>query len=108
MRTIYEKMVNEAMGAQRADVSILLEKRGTDFHVKDGKPYVDAVNAMTVGNGQSKAVTDVMENSLRQNIDKFESTHQVLAAAPVRACKSCASASCVDFRHQYCEYRNAV
>lgn len=29
-------------------------------------------------------------------------------AAPVRACKNCASASVVDFRHQYCEYREAV
>jgi len=29
-------------------------------------------------------------------------------AAPVRACKNCASASLVDFRHQYCEYREAV
>jgi len=30
------------------------------------------------------------------------------AAAPVRACKDCAAACLVDFRHQYCEYRDAV
>lgn len=30
------------------------------------------------------------------------------AAAPVRACKNCASAATVDFRHEYCQYREAV
>ncbi len=30
------------------------------------------------------------------------------AAAPVRACKDCAAACLVDFRHQYCEYKDAV
>ena len=69
MKTIYEKMVNESMGAQRADVSILLEKRGTDYHVKDGKPYVDAVNAMTVGNGQCKAVIDLHKTSVNAHYD---------------------------------------
>lgn len=29
-------------------------------------------------------------------------------AAPARICKNCASASCVDFRHEYCQYREAV
>jgi hypothetical protein len=34
--------------------------------------------------------------------------HKDWAAAPVRACKDCAAACLVDFRHQYCEYRDAV
>lgn len=31
-----------------------------------------------------------------------------IPAAPARICKNCASASCVDFRHEYCQYREAV
>ncbi|MDO9538666.1 MAG: DUF2193 domain-containing protein [Methanocalculus sp.] len=34
--------------------------------------------------------------------------HKDWAAAPVRACKDCAAACLVDFRHQYCEYKDAV
>ncbi len=34
--------------------------------------------------------------------------HKETPAAPVRACKDCAAACLVDFRHQYCEYRDAV
>jgi len=34
--------------------------------------------------------------------------HKETPAAPVRACKDCAAACLVDFRHQYCEYKNAV
>ncbi|MCP1714799.1 hypothetical protein J2T58_000644 [Methanocalculus alkaliphilus] len=34
--------------------------------------------------------------------------HKETAAAPVRSCKDCAAACLVDFRHQYCEYRDAV
>ena len=31
-----------------------------------------------------------------------------IPAAPARICKNCASASCADFRHEYCQYREAV
>ena len=31
-----------------------------------------------------------------------------IPAAPARICKNCASASCVDFRHEYCQYKDAV
>ncbi len=31
-----------------------------------------------------------------------------IPAAPSRICKDCASASCIDFRHEYCQYREAV
>ncbi len=34
--------------------------------------------------------------------------HKEAAASPVRGCKDCASASLVDFRHAYCQYREAV
>ena len=34
--------------------------------------------------------------------------HKENAFSPVRGCKDCASASLVDFRHSYCQYREAV
>ncbi|EHQ34942.1 DUF2193 domain-containing protein [Methanoplanus limicola] len=70
--TIYEKMINEAMGAQYADVSILKEKRGKDFKVADGKPYVDAVNKMTVADGQSEAVFGLHKISVNAHFDNLK------------------------------------
>ncbi|WOF16611.1 DUF2193 domain-containing protein [Methanoplanus sp. FWC-SCC4] len=67
--SIYQKMIDEAMGAQRADVSVLKAKRGTDFKVKDGQAYVDAVNKMTAGEGQSKAVIDLHKYSVNAHFD---------------------------------------
>lgn len=71
--TIYGKMIDEAMGAQRADVSILQKKRGTDFKVKDGKPYVDAVNKMKAGEGQSKTVFDLHVESVNAHFNTLAS-----------------------------------
>jgi len=34
--------------------------------------------------------------------------HKETPASPARVCKGCASASLVDFRHSYCQYREAV
>ncbi len=34
--------------------------------------------------------------------------HKETAASPARACKDCAAASLMDFRHAYCQYREAV
>lgn len=34
--------------------------------------------------------------------------HKEDAASPVRGCKNCASAALVDFRHHYCQWREAV
>jgi hypothetical protein len=34
--------------------------------------------------------------------------HKETPASPARVCKGCASASLVDFRHAYCQYREAV
>ena len=69
MENLYKKMIDEAMGAQWADVNILKEKRGKEFHVTDGKPYVDAVNKMTVGEGQSKTVIDLHVKSVNAHYD---------------------------------------
>ncbi len=34
--------------------------------------------------------------------------HKESAASPARVCKDCAAASLIDFRHSYCQYREAV
>jgi hypothetical protein len=34
--------------------------------------------------------------------------HPETIAAPARVCKDCASASMIDFRHEYCQWREAV
>jgi len=34
--------------------------------------------------------------------------HKETHASPVRACKNCASACIVDFRHEYCQWKEAV
>ncbi|MDM7934469.1 MAG: DUF2193 domain-containing protein [Methanothrix sp.] len=34
--------------------------------------------------------------------------HKEIPASPARVCKDCASASLMDFRHSYCQYREAV
>lgn len=61
---VYEKMVKEALAAQKADLGVIREKRGKEFKVTDAKPYVDAVNGMTVGKGQSKEVIDLHVKSV--------------------------------------------
>jgi hypothetical protein len=73
MATIYEKMVNEAIGAVKAVMSVNAEKRGGTFKVTDAKPYVDAVNQMKPGEGQSKEVFDLHINSVNAHYDTLTS-----------------------------------
>ena len=46
--SLYEKMINEAVGATKAVFGVNKANRGGTFKVTDAKPYVDAVNKMTV------------------------------------------------------------
>lgn len=69
MVKIYEKMINEAMAAQHADVEVLKKKRGLKFHMKDAAAYVDAVNKMTVGEKQSAAVIDLHKESVKTHFN---------------------------------------
>lgn len=66
---IYEKMINEALAAQKADVGVIKKKRGTKFKISDAKPYVDAVNGMKPGDGQAKTVFDLHINSVNAHYD---------------------------------------
>ena len=65
MSEIYEKMVKEAMAAQRADVDTINKNRGGKFKITDTKPYLDVVNDMSVADGQSKSVIDLHVNSVK-------------------------------------------
>ena len=66
---VYEKMIAEALAAQKADVGVIKEKRGTKFKLSDAKPYVDAVNGMKPGDGQAKTVFDLHINSVNAHYD---------------------------------------
>lgn len=65
MKEIYEKMIREAMSAQRADVDVIKKKRGTSFSLTDAKVYMTAVDKMTAAKGQSKAVIDLHKVSVK-------------------------------------------
>ena len=72
MEKLYKKMIDEAMGAQRADVNILKAKRGGPFKVADGQGYVDAVNKMKAEGDQSKAVMDLHVQSVNAHFDTLK------------------------------------
>lgn len=56
---LYEKMVNEAVGATKSVFNVIKQKRGGTFNFTHCKPYVDAVNKMKPLEGQSKEVFDL-------------------------------------------------
>jgi len=58
-KALYEKMIAEAAAAADADLGVIAEKRGGPFVFTDAQPYVDAVNGMKPGEGQSKEVFDL-------------------------------------------------
>ncbi|HOB17251.1 MAG TPA: DUF2193 domain-containing protein [Candidatus Methanoculleus thermohydrogenotrophicum] len=64
MRELYEKMINEAMAAQRADVDTVKARRGQKFVIEDTKPYVNVARKMTAIGDQSQAVIDLHKNSV--------------------------------------------
>jgi hypothetical protein len=64
MKNLYEKMIKEAMAAQRADVLTIAKKRGTEFSMADSKPYLEAVSGMTAIEGQSQAVINLHKESV--------------------------------------------
>jgi len=68
-KAIYKKMIDEASGAAEADLGVVAKKRGGPFVFTDAKPYVDAVNKMTVGPGQSKEVIDLHVKSVNAHYD---------------------------------------
>jgi hypothetical protein len=71
MRDLYEKIVDEAMAAQRADVETVKRKRGQEFVIEDTKAYVDAANKMKAMGDQSKAV-------FRLHVDSINAHYEIL------------------------------
>lgn len=69
---IYTKMIAEALAAQKADLNVIKAKRGGKFTISDAKPYVDAVNGMTVGEGQSPEVIRLHVDSVNAHYQIFE------------------------------------
>jgi hypothetical protein len=67
--SVYEKMVNEGVGATKAVFGVIKEKRGGTFKLADCKPYVDAVNQMKPGDGQLKEVIDLHVESVNAHYD---------------------------------------
>ena len=50
MRELYEKMISEAMAAQKADIEVISKNRYNSFKISDAKPYADAVSKMKARN----------------------------------------------------------
>ena len=70
-KAIYAKMIDEALAAQKADLCVIKAKRGEDFTIADAQPYVDAVNAMKAGEGQSPEV-------IRLHVDSVNAHFEIL------------------------------
>jgi hypothetical protein len=65
-------MINEGMGGVRAVLGANKKGRGGKFKIKDCKPYVDAVNQMEAGEGQSQEVIDLHVQSVNVHYDAFD------------------------------------
>jgi hypothetical protein len=70
--SLYEKMINEGMGGVRAVLGANRKGRGGEFKIKDCKPYVDAVNQMEAGEGQSQEVIDLHVQSVNVHYNTFD------------------------------------
>ena len=73
MKNLYQKMVNEALAAQYADLEVIRRRRGMRFHMKDARPYVDAVEKMTALPSQSAAVINLHKESVRNHFSVLSS-----------------------------------
>jgi len=70
-KAIYAKMIDEALAAQKADLSVIKAKRGGEFTIADAKPYLDAVNGMKAIEGQSPEVIRLHVDSVNAHFDIF-------------------------------------
>ncbi|MGC8543847.1 MAG: DUF2193 family protein, partial [Vulcanisaeta sp.] len=61
---VIEKMVNDAIAVQKADISVIKQKRGGKFVFPDAEPYVNIVKGMRPVGNMNKAVIDLFVNSV--------------------------------------------
>lgn len=73
MLELYKKMVNEAIAAQRADVSTVKKNRGKEFKVKDAASYVKVAGDMKAIDGQAQSVIDLHVNSVNTHFNTLTS-----------------------------------
>jgi hypothetical protein len=73
MVELYEKMVKEAMAAQKADIETIRNKRGTKFHIKDTKAYLDVVEKMEAISEQSESVINLHVDSVNAHYNILDS-----------------------------------
>ncbi len=73
MSELYEKMIKEAMLAQKADVETIKNNRGSDFKIKDTKSYYDVVQGMEAVGEQSQSVIDLHVNSVKSHYTILDS-----------------------------------
>lgn len=69
MADVYEKMVNEALAAQKADLNTIKKYRGHEFKMEHTKAYVDVANKMKAVDGQSEAVINLHVDSINTHYD---------------------------------------
>ncbi|HNQ25749.1 MAG: hypothetical protein BWY93_01405 [Euryarchaeota archaeon ADurb.BinA087] len=72
MTKLCQKMIDEAMAAQRADVDTVKKKRGGSFVVSDAKSYLSAVKKMKPAGAQSKAVFSLHTDSVKAHFGVLE------------------------------------
>jgi len=73
MAELYEKMVKEAMMAQKADVETIKKNRGKEFKIRDTKAYLDVVQEMKAAGDQSEAVINLHKNSVKAHYEILDS-----------------------------------
>jgi hypothetical protein len=67
--SLYKKMIDEGVGAAKAVLGVIQENRGGNFSMSQCQPYVDAVNKMAPGEGQSKEVIDLHVQSVNAHYE---------------------------------------
>ena len=78
MRELYEKMINESMAAQKADVAVISENRYNDFKITDAKPYADAVSGMKALDNQAESVINLHKESVKNHYEILSSITDTL------------------------------
>lgn len=61
---LIEKIVEDLIAVQKADIDVIREKRGGKFKISDAAPYVEAVKKMEPVAGIKKEVIDLHVNSV--------------------------------------------
>jgi hypothetical protein len=75
---VFENMVNSCLAAQKADITNIKARRGTQFKITDAIPYVEAVNAMKPVEEQCPEVFDLHIQSVNVHYEILKSLTQTV------------------------------